>query len=276
MSTSNFKIHTSKQLSASSAYLCCLNKGERKTFAALAKHANLRNDVHCFIKQCTLAEKVSLSLRTVKSHIKKFFELGLITKIKSWSWDKKRENTKQNPNKYIFNIDRIIELISTKETFRKERVTTKICTFSALSDCTHKDLSLTDTSLTNTKDQKKDLTNVDSDSFCFEKDKKNISDMIQQDRKDANQLLSQLLNAKKYSNKATAWLWRGRRYYNNADGGMYIHKSYAGNPRGLLGFVHKSPAAELVHDTIIEIQAYLVNLNSIDDSNSCDRVTMMF
>ncbi|WP_419208229.1 helix-turn-helix domain-containing protein (plasmid) [Photobacterium leiognathi subsp. mandapamensis] len=258
MSASNFQINTSKQLSASSAYLCCLNKGERKTFAALAKHANLRNDVHCFIKQATLAEKVSLSLRTVKSHIKKFYELGLITKIKSWSWDKKRENTKQNPNKYIFNIDRILELISTKETFRKERVTAKKCTFSALSNCTHKDLSLT-----NTKDQKKDLTNVDSDSFCFEKDNKNIPDVTQQDRNDANHLLSQLLNAKNYNNKTIAWLLRGGRYYNNADGGMYIHKSYVGNPRGLIGFVQKSPAAELAHDTIIEIQSYL---NSLEDS----------
>ena len=256
MSTSSFQINTSKQLSASSAYLCCLNKGERKTFAALAKHANLRNDVHCFVKYITLAAKVCLSLRSVKAHVKKFFELGLITKIKSWAWDKRRENTKQNPNKYIFNVDRILELISTKETFKEHAITTQKHSFSALSNCTHKELLLTDTPLT---DIKEDLTNVDSNSSSFKNaEQQNDSETIKSDSNYAHQLATQLINAKIYSTKMSAWLSRGRRYYNNADGGMYIHKSYVGDPRGLIGFVKCSIAHDLAYETIKIMKNYFI------------------
>lgn len=239
----NFKINTSKQLAAAADYLDCLTLSEQRTFSILASYANLRNDIHCFPAYTTIAKAANKSLRTIKYHIAKLAKLGLVLVSNARGYYANSGKWAQKTNRYVFDIDRVLELIKVKETQLTKLSKSKLHSDPALDEQT---ISLTDT---------KDIRSSHADP---------VSEISREEKllAEAKEQLNKLKQVRIFKNKQEAWASKGRRYFCNTTGGLFVHKSHIDKPWLCLGFVVGSQAHSDVLYYVREIETAIKLLST--------------
>ena len=238
-------VQTSKQLQACSISIPDIDSVQ-DTFKAIAGFADFTNKTYsCFPSYETLARITGFSTRTLKRHVKRLIELGVIKSIGRGYICNRTKLRRQTSNLYIFNMPVIKAMVARKSAQLAGLIkkTTKIIMGHVIRENT----TVSPSSVIGDKSEQ-----LNHKHLSFKE--QNVSKLNDEDPKD---LLSRLLRLARYTSYENAKANQGKRWFVAKQGLMFKHSSYAHDPRNAIGYVCEGVGKSIIDSVITYAQVQI-------------------
>lgn len=239
-------VHTSKQLQACSISIPEIDSVQ-ETFKALAGFVDFKNKTYsCYPSYAKLEEITGFSNSTLKRHIKKLINIGIIKSTGRGYICKRTGQRRQTSNLYTVNMLVMKAMVSRKKAQLANLVTksAKYLKGKVVRENTQVTLSC------DTGDKSEQLNHK---HLSFKE--LNVSKLDDESPKD---LLDRLLRLTRYTSYDNAKANQGKKWFVAKHGLMFKHSSYSHDPRNAIGYVAEGVGKNII-DALIRHAERLVN-----------------